>query len=182
MRLWHTTPWGQTREKGRMEICLTNLHISHTYVPLSLSSLKCIELCLFSDSSNTAIAAVAYLWVFTEEGLSHVGFVLGKAKLAPHLQPTIPRLELCAAVLTVEIAEIIIVEIDFEPDAVKFYCDSKVVLGYIFKETRRFFVDVHNRMQRIHQSTVLEQWHFIPTNQNTEDIATRSIFFVVSAS
>lgn len=71
---------------------------------------------------------------------SHVGFVFGKAKLAPHLQPTIPRLELCTAVLAEGMAETILKETDFKPDAVNFYCDSKVVLGYIFNETRYFFV------------------------------------------
>lgn len=78
---------------------LENLHIQRTYVPLSLSSSKYRELCLFSDASNMAIAAVVHLRVLTEEGLSHVGFILGKAKLTPRLQATIPRLELCAAVL-----------------------------------------------------------------------------------
>lgn len=34
---------------------------------------------------------------------------------------------------------------------------------------------VHNRVQRIRQSTVPEQWHFVPTNQNPADIATRSV-------
>lgn len=71
---------------------------------------------------------------------SHVGFVFGKAKLAPRLQPTIPRLELCTAVLAEGMAETILKETDFKPDAVNFYCDSKVVLGYIFNETRYFFV------------------------------------------
>ncbi len=57
------------------------------------------ELCVFSDASTKAIGAVAYLKALQKDGQVRVGFVMGKAKLAPLSEPTIPRLELCAAVL-----------------------------------------------------------------------------------
>ncbi len=96
----------------------------------------------FSDASVRAIAAVAYLHVISEEGACHTGFVLGKAKLAPQAAHTIPRLELGAAVLAAELAETIMDELDFSLDAVEFYTDSRVVLGYINNQTRRFYVYV----------------------------------------
>lgn len=64
---------------------------------------------------------------------------MGKAKLALQSAPTIPRLELCAAVLAVELADLIQDELDLRLDAVKSYTDSKVVLGYIFNESKRFY-------------------------------------------
>ena len=68
-----------------------------------------------------AVAAVAYLHIFSDiEGACHIGFVLGKAKLAPLAAHTIPRLELGAAVLAAEIAETITNKLDFFPDAVEF--------------------------------------------------------------
>ncbi|XP_038062985.1 uncharacterized protein LOC119733659 [Patiria miniata] len=139
---------------------LKNLHIPRTYSSKSLSKAQHTELCMFSDASIKAVAAVAYLRTVDETGQVDVGFVLGKAKLTPQSQPTIPRLELCAAVLAVEVAELILDEIDIKPDAVNFYCDSKVVLGYIYNETKRFYVYVHNRVQRIRQTTQPDQWHY----------------------
>ncbi len=59
----------------------------------------------------------------------HTGFVLGKARLAPRPEQTIPRLEWCAAVMAVDMAELITFQIDIVCDAVTFYTDSKVVLG-----------------------------------------------------
>ncbi|XP_031747764.1 uncharacterized protein LOC116406890 [Xenopus tropicalis] len=59
------------------------------------------------DASTQAIAAVAYLKAIDSESQVHIGFVLGKAKLAPCPELTVPRLELCAAVLAVDIAEFI---------------------------------------------------------------------------
>ncbi len=154
---------------------LSNLHITCTYLNHSLSNTSYMELCVFSDASSWAIGAVAYLRALTDEGEVKVGFVLGKAKLSPRPEPSIPRLELCGAVLAVEMAEHILDELDHKPNAVKFYCDSKVVLGYIYNQSRCFFVYVHNRVQRIRQSTSPDQWSYVPTVQNPADLATRSV-------
>ncbi len=118
---------------------------------------------------------MAYLRAIDSDGNSNVGFVLGKAKLAPQHKPTIPRLELCAAVLAVEIADLIRHEIDLRLDAIRFYCDSKVVLGYIHNETKRFYVYVHNRVLRIRQSSRPEQWFYVPTELNPADHASRGV-------
>lgn len=100
---------------------------------------------------------------------------MGKAKLAPCPETTIPRLELCAAVLAVEIAELITSEMDLELEDTEFYTDSKVVLGYIYNESRRFYVYVHNRVLRIRKSTQPTQWHYVSTDYNPADHATRSV-------
>jgi len=84
---------------------------------------------MFSDASVRAIAAAAYLKVTHGDGHTEVGFIMGKAKLAPLPELTIPRLELCAAVLAVEFSELLTEEIDMKIDKTTFYTDSKVVLG-----------------------------------------------------
>ncbi|KAI3354716.1 hypothetical protein L3Q82_004500, partial [Scortum barcoo] len=73
---------------------LQALHIPCTYVSFSISQAKSIELCMFSDASVRAIAVAAYLKVTHGDGHSEVGFIMGKAKLAPVPELTIPRLEL----------------------------------------------------------------------------------------
>lgn len=108
---------------------LSALHLPRSYIQRSLSSATHTELCVFSDASNWGIGAVAYLRVDMTDGQCPVGFVFRKAKPPPQPQPTIPRLELCGAVLAVEMAEMLLDEFDHKPDAVRFYCDRKVVLG-----------------------------------------------------
>ncbi|XP_016360013.1 hairy and enhancer of split-related protein helt-like [Sinocyclocheilus anshuiensis] len=55
---------------------------------------------------------------------------MGKAKLAPKPAHTIPRLELCAAVLAAEMAELICQEIDLELHAVKYYTDRELLTEF----------------------------------------------------
>ena len=82
-----------------------------------------------------------------------VSFVLGKAKLTSSHATTVPRLELCAVVLGIETTELITEELDFDLQAVAFYLDSRVVLGYISNESSRFYVYVSNRVERIRKSS-----------------------------
>lgn len=116
---------------------------------MSIANAQQVELHVFSDASVKPIAAVAYLKVLEENGMDYVGFVMRKAKLAPMSVHTVPRLELGAAVLAVKIAELVTRELDVKLDDMQFNTDSKVVLGYIHNETRRFYVYVSNRVGRI---------------------------------
>ncbi|KAI4905746.1 hypothetical protein NFI96_003038 [Prochilodus magdalenae] len=104
---------------------LGDLQIPRPYTKSSPIKAKRRELSIFTDASTKAIAAVAYLTVTEENGNSHTGFIMGKAKLAPRPEHTVPRLELCAAVLGVELADLIRSELDMQIDAATFYTDSK---------------------------------------------------------
>ena len=154
---------------------LGEVKVPRPYVSISLSDANHIEVHAFSDASVEAIAAVSYLKVIQENGDVHVSFVFGKAKLAPPHATTIPRLELCAAVLGTEITDHVIEELAVQPNLVFYYTDSKVVLGYIQNETRRFYIYVTNRVQQIRKSSTPNQWHYVQTNLNPADLATRSI-------
>lgn len=77
--------------------------------------------------------------------------------------------------LAVEVAELIVAEMDISFDNIEYYTDSKVVLGYIYNQTRRFYVYVHNRVQRILQSTHPNQWKYVPSELNPADCGSRSV-------
>ncbi|XP_044160410.1 uncharacterized protein LOC122945403 [Bufo gargarizans] len=164
----------QKWEAWKRSLCaLDEIHIPRCYVKTSLSSSIKKELHVFSDASTEAIAAVAYLKVTEPNNQNHVGFVFGKAKLAPKPDHTIPRLELCGTVLAVEIADFIQQELGVDIAEVQYYTDSKVVLGYIHNRTKRFYVYVSNRIERIRRSSKPEQWHYVPSELNPADHATR---------
>ncbi|CAB3978786.1 Hypothetical predicted protein, partial [Paramuricea clavata] len=64
-------------------------------------------------------------------------------------------------------------ELDLKIDDVKFYTDSKVVLGYISNDARRFHVYVANRVQVIRDTSGPHQWNYVDTSTNPADLATR---------
>lgn len=111
------------------------------------------------------------------KGRKEVSFVLGKAKLAPLAELTIPRLELCTAVLATEIVDQIREEIGLKLDRITFFTDSKVVLGYISNESRRIYVYryVNYRLQCIRQSSHPSQWTYVATENNPADLGSRSM-------
>lgn len=58
----------------------------------------------------------------------HCFFVLGKARLAPIREIAIPRLELSAAVISVQLRQTIEEALDMSVDQVIFWTDSTTVL------------------------------------------------------
>lgn len=118
---------------------LKDIHIPRVIVP-DLSKSVRNELWIYSDASEKAIAAVSYLKAFYPDGSTSTGFLLGKSKVAPVSGHTIPRLELCAAVLAIEVSQIVIEHMDISFDSVKYFTD---------RDKRRFFVYVTNRVERI---------------------------------
>ena len=147
---------------------LSNIHIPRMFVPQSLSSVKNPEVLIFCDASEAAIAAAAYLKVEHQ-----IGFIMGKSKLAPLAGHTIPRLELCGAVLATEIGEFISDHLSIPNHSMKYFTDSKVVLRYIRNRTRRFYTYVSNRIAHIHAVSNPNQWSYVPTHLNPADAATR---------
>ncbi len=91
---------------------LQGLKIPRMYTSNSLSTAHRKEIIVFCDASTKAVGTVAYLKMTNADGLSEVGFLFGRAKLAPKPDVTVPRLELCAAVLAVEVAEMLQEQLD----------------------------------------------------------------------
>jgi hypothetical protein len=153
---------------------LQSFDLPRMYVPTSLSTKTDYTFHVFSDASEKAIAAVVYVQV-PSAPKSGLGFVIGKAKVAPTSGHTIPRLELCSALLATELWQLVSAQLQVDLHNVTFYTDSKVVLGYINNETRRFYTYVSNRVERIRHTSHPGQWKYIPTTSNPADLATRCV-------
>ena len=62
-----------------------------------------------------------------------------------------------------------------ELDSITYYSDSRVVLGYITNEARRFYAYVSNRVERIRKYSSPNQWRYVSTHHNSADVATRLV-------
>lgn len=95
--------------------------------------------------------------------------------MAPAQSTSIPRLELCAAILAVQAGARVLKKIDMEINQVTYYTDSKVVLGYLQNDSRRFYIYVANHVQLIRWLSSPHQWRYIDTTQNPADLATHCL-------
>ena len=154
---------------------LQDLHFKRCVIPSGFGVVAHTELHHVSDASQTAYGAVSYLGVVSETGVVHCCFMLGKSKLAPMKQLTIPRLELVAAVVAVQLEVTLRKELYMQVDRSVFWSDSMVALQYIKNKTTRFHTFVANRIAMIHENSDPVQWRFVDTKRNPADHISRGI-------
>lgn len=140
-----------------------------------ITSKSKLELHHFSDASSTAYAIVSYIRLINDNNV-YCSFLCGKCLVAPLKIITIPRLELMAATLMVKMHIKIkeaLSNIEFE--TTKFWTDSQTVLKYIKNEKSRFHVFVANRVALIRNYTSLDQWNYVPSEENPADDGSRGL-------
>ncbi|XP_043229908.1 uncharacterized protein LOC122385596 [Amphibalanus amphitrite] len=130
------------------------------------------ELHHFSDASMCGYGACSYLRAIRDDEVT-CDLVMAKSRVTPKKVITVPRLELAAAVLASELGEFLGHELSIPALEQHYWCDSRVVLGYIRNSSRRFHVYVANRVQLINDHTTPDQWHFISSAENPADVTSR---------
>lgn len=133
---------------------------------------KEVELHLFCDSSQKAFCSVAYLRVISLESID-VMLVMAKTRVAPLKPLSIPRLELQAAVMASRMAHTIKEELEIKISRTVFWSDSKCVLSWIRGDGRRYKQFVAHRIGEIQETTDIQDWHWVPSEINIADAATR---------
>ena len=112
------------------------------------------------------IVKCSYVRLEDEVRNVHCAFVMRKSLVAPLKRITILWLELTAAVCSIRISQQIHRELEYRIDEDFYGTDSKVVLGYLNNESKRFHMDVASRVQEIQDSTDKKQWHYIESQLN----------------
>ena len=130
-----------------------------------------------------AYGAVSYLRLVDMQGRIFCSFLIGKSHLAPLKVTTIPRLELTAATVSVQLNKILTKELQIPIDEVTFWTDSMTVIRYITNESKRFHTYVANRVAFVREESSPFQWRYINSKSNPADEALRGIMadvFVVN--
>ncbi|GFW76139.1 integrase catalytic domain-containing protein [Trichonephila clavipes] len=134
-----------------------------------------IELHAFSDASEKAYGSSIYLKSISALGEVKVCLVTSKSRVSPLKQISIPRLELCGAVLAAKLMKKVKEALNLQITAVYFWSDSTIVISWIHRESRELKTFVANRVSKIHQLSSRDQWHHIASEQNPADVLSRGL-------
>ncbi|KAL7827046.1 hypothetical protein SRHO_G00327640 [Serrasalmus rhombeus] len=128
----------------------------------------------FCDASEVGYGTVSYIRFASDRNV-HVSFVVGKARVAPLKQMTIPRLELQAATLASRMDKMLRVELQMNLEPSVIWTESQSVLKDINSEQTRFSTFLTNRLTVIRDLTTKEQWRYVGSANNPADAASRGV-------
>ncbi|XP_063919435.1 uncharacterized protein LOC135134639 [Zophobas morio] len=162
--------WGRFSSQMR---CLRALKIPR-YI---LQSLPRLLLVGFSDASSKGYSACIYLHAYDSSSTCSNYLLKAKNKVAPLKTLTIPRLELCGALLLSRLLRDVIKSLKaVRFENVHLYTDSQIVLAWLHTSPHLLKTYVANRVVRILEHTSLHQWAHTVSNQNSADFASRGLF------
>ncbi|XP_057671252.1 uncharacterized protein LOC130902982 [Diorhabda carinulata] len=136
-----------------------------------------IEMHVFTDASQYAYGTPINFRSMNSLDTVNVNLVCSKSRVAPLKVISIPRLELCAALLGVELAHTVIkaTENEIKIDKIFYWCDSTIVLAWISSESSKLKTFVANRVSKIQTFSHSHQWRYISTDLNPADYISRGV-------
>ncbi|KAL7831201.1 hypothetical protein SRHO_G00307040 [Serrasalmus rhombeus] len=154
---------------------LSDLKIERCIKPVDFGPVAEAQLHHFSDASEHGYGTVSYLRMTSQEGHVHCAFLMGKSRVAPLKLTTIPRMELTAAIVAVNIDQMLQNELQLDLLQSMFWTDSTTVIKYIENDKLRFKTFVANRIAVIRAHTTPQQWRYISSSENPADCASRGL-------
>ena len=100
---------------------LDTFNINKSFAPKDFGEITAAQLHHFCDASEVGYGLVSYLRLSNIRREVSVAFVIGKARVAPLKQTTIPRLELAAAVLAVRMNKMLKTELEINMEESVFW-------------------------------------------------------------
>lgn len=129
----------------------------------------------FCDASTKAYAAVAYMRVVNQNGEVKVGILAAKTRVAPVKPVSLPRLELCGALLLAKLLKQIKDATRVPQNQIYACTDSTIVLSWLCGDPNRWQTFVRNRVVEILDAMGNTNWYHVPTNENPADVASRGM-------
>ena len=130
-------------------------------------------LVIFSDGSNNAFGACAYVRWELSTGEFDSYLILSKNRLAPVKRMSIDQTELCGAVLNKRLKTILQQQCRYTFKRCYHIVDSQIVHAMIHKESYGFNTFAATRVGEIQEGTEKNNWYWVESKHNIADWLTR---------
>ncbi|XP_055370715.1 uncharacterized protein LOC129605155 [Condylostylus longicornis] len=152
----------------------TSVKISR-YMFISQKEVSRTELHVFSDASERAFGAAAYIRSIDSDNNIKCKLLCSKSKVAPIKFITLPRLELCAAHLASKLMSKVQQSLNYKFDEMYLWSDSQIVLSWINGDPSVLKTFVAHRVSLIHKTSSAGQWNYVNTKSNPADLLSRGM-------
>ncbi|XP_039303397.1 uncharacterized protein LOC120357307 [Solenopsis invicta] len=132
-----------------------------------------IQLHGFCDASEKAYGACVYIREQIASDKIGIALVCSKSRVAPMKTLSLPRLELCGAVLLANLMKRVLDSLNIKISQRYFWCDSKIVITWIRSSSRKWQTFVANRASEIQSISSPSEWHHIKSKENPADLISR---------
>lgn len=133
------------------------------------------EVHVFTDASEKAYGACVYIRSCNSVGATGVQLLVSRNRVAPIKPTTIPRLELCGALLGARLCTRVQESLTIPISKCRFWCDSTIVLGWLSTPSNQLKPFVRNRVNEIQESTCGHTWSYVPSKDNPADLVSRGL-------
>ena len=141
----------------------------------AMPDVKSTSLHTFVDASEEAYGAVVYIRHVYVNGTVTSRLVASKSRVSPLQAVSIPRLELMAAVVGVNLTKSVSESLDVARSKWTLWSASMDVLYWVLGKSRQFKPFVANRVGLIQRLSEPQQWRYVPSKLNPADLLSRGV-------
>lgn len=129
----------------------------------------------FCDASEKAYGACVYAYCLNDNQEVVVKLICSKGKVAPLKKQTLPRLELCGALVLARLVSVIAEALGNRIRRTYLWSDSTIVLAWLKTDPTKLKTFVSNRVSEIQELTVNVVWQHVRSEANPADLLSRGL-------